>query len=187
MVSHTDRFCRNPIGTGEGEGTKEWGSWLRAPPRRVAGQVQSKWLREENDDTWESRIGGESFAGENFSKKDKEIRVASNFRKEVETEIHDKGNDLAKRKEASLKGFSTTSNILYGLNEEDNDVILLEDRKRRRGANSGQGNMEIEMGQNPSVLQTGQQQGETVISHGDFSVSTQTFPAELARQASHPK
>ncbi|XP_074348138.1 uncharacterized protein LOC141686923 [Apium graveolens] len=59
LVSHTDRFCRSTI-TKEGEGLgKVWGSWLRAPPRRVAGQIQSKWLRNENDDTWEARIGGE--------------------------------------------------------------------------------------------------------------------------------
>lgn len=41
-------------------GEKEWGSWLRAPPRRVAGQNQSRWLRDENDDTWEPGIGGAS-------------------------------------------------------------------------------------------------------------------------------
>lgn len=51
IVSHTDRFCRNSM---EKEGeviVKEWGSWLKAQPRRVAGQSQSKWLREEGDDT----------------------------------------------------------------------------------------------------------------------------------------
>lgn len=60
---------------------KEWGTWLRAPPRRVAGQAQSKWLREENDDTWEARIGGDGnlqhFSGGNFSNQGKEIKVAS--------------------------------------------------------------------------------------------------------------
>lgn len=51
MVNHTDRICRNSKGNGDVEIAKDWGSWLGAPPRRVAGQVQSKWLREENDDT----------------------------------------------------------------------------------------------------------------------------------------
>lgn len=30
---------------------KEWGVWPRAPPRRVANQVQSKWIREDDDAT----------------------------------------------------------------------------------------------------------------------------------------
>lgn len=58
LVSHTDRFCRLSITEDDGKG-KDWGSWLRAPPRRVVGQTQSKWLRSENDDTWEERIGGD--------------------------------------------------------------------------------------------------------------------------------
>lgn len=69
LVSHTDRFCRSSTGMGDEGVAKEWGSWLRAPPRRVAGQVQSKWVREENDDTWDSRIGGEKFGGGLFFKK----------------------------------------------------------------------------------------------------------------------
>lgn len=42
MVSHTDRFRRSTLDQGAEGVTKEWGSWLRAPPRRVAGQSQSK-------------------------------------------------------------------------------------------------------------------------------------------------
>lgn len=57
LVSHTDRFCRRFINRKGDEGIKEWGSWLRAPPRRLAGQERSKWLREENDAGWEARIG----------------------------------------------------------------------------------------------------------------------------------
>lgn len=76
MVSHTDRFCRNILARGEEEVVKEWGSWLRAPPRRAAGQMQSKLLREENDDTWESRIGGDNnyqnfSGGGDFHKKER--------------------------------------------------------------------------------------------------------------------
>ena len=49
---------------------KEWGGvWLRAPLCRVAGQGRNKWLRRENDEEWEARIGrdnfGPKFTGEN--------------------------------------------------------------------------------------------------------------------------
>lgn len=36
LLSHTERFCRRFMDK-RTNGTKEWGSWLRAPPRRAAG------------------------------------------------------------------------------------------------------------------------------------------------------
>lgn len=49
MISHTDRFCKNTI--------KEWGVWFRAPPRRLAGQLKSKWLRDDGDGDWKTKVG----------------------------------------------------------------------------------------------------------------------------------
>ena len=89
--------------------------------------------------------------------------------------------------DAGFKGFSTTSNALYELNEEDSNYIQLEDRKRRRGINNGRGNMEIDLGQNSSGIPTSHNHGEAVISNEDFSAPTTLFLAELARQASHPQ
>lgn len=57
LVSHTDRFCRKFLDKRSEEVDREWGSWLREPPRRVAGQAKSKWLREEGDADWEARSG----------------------------------------------------------------------------------------------------------------------------------
>lgn len=57
MVTHTDRFCKTSGSARDGDSVKEWGSWLKALPRRLAGQNQSRWLREEEDDTWENRSG----------------------------------------------------------------------------------------------------------------------------------
>lgn len=36
---------------------KEWGAWLRAPPRRLAGQTKSKWLRDDGDGGWDTGTG----------------------------------------------------------------------------------------------------------------------------------
>lgn len=60
LVTHTERLCRRNIDKRGNEGEREWGSWLRAPPRRAVAQNQSKWLRDEGDATWETRIGWES-------------------------------------------------------------------------------------------------------------------------------
>lgn len=50
MLSHTEWFCLRKFSGQDEEGENEWGSWQRAPPRRVVGK--SKWHREEG-----TRIG----------------------------------------------------------------------------------------------------------------------------------
>ncbi|XP_063942974.1 uncharacterized protein LOC135150542 [Daucus carota subsp. sativus] len=72
LLTHTERFC-SKRSTAESESVnKEWGSWLRAPPRRAGGSSRSKWLREEDDGDWGNKIDGgtnnEKFSG--FQKSD---------------------------------------------------------------------------------------------------------------------
>lgn len=52
LVTHTYRFCRKFLEDPGNNLVKEWGAWLHAPPRRLAGQVQSKWLRDDGKDDW---------------------------------------------------------------------------------------------------------------------------------------
>lgn len=46
MLIHTDRFCRKKLETSSSELVREWGGWLRAPPRRAAIFEKNKWLRD---------------------------------------------------------------------------------------------------------------------------------------------
>ena len=151
---------------GEEGVVKNWGSWLRAPPRRAERQTQSKWLREEKDDTWESRIGVDSNyqrdSGGDYSKKGKEIIVVSDYRERVATEYRDESNRSLAITGANLKGYSTTSNILYDENTEENDSIQLENNKWRRSTADGSGLMEIEMGHQNSVSHLGLNRGVVV-------------------------
>lgn len=57
IMTHTERYCSHFLNRETEEQTKEWGSWLRAQPRRNAGPVKSKWLREDGDSDWEERQG----------------------------------------------------------------------------------------------------------------------------------
>lgn len=57
IMSHTEKYYNKFLNRGNDDAIKEWGSWLRAPPRRVAGTVKSKWLREDCDTDWEARQG----------------------------------------------------------------------------------------------------------------------------------
>ena len=65
LLSYTERFCRTKLETTDGEIVKEWGHWLRAPPRRVAGGSKSKWLREEGAGDWGPRKGMDNHSAEN--------------------------------------------------------------------------------------------------------------------------
>lgn len=187
LVTHTDRFCRTSLDRGEEGLMKECGSWLRAPPRKVAGQQQSKWLRDEEDDTWETRIGGESFAGEFFLNNSKVINIKSDSRLVVSNNICDGSKTVGDSNVANFKGYSPTSNILYELNEEVSENIQIKDRKRRRGVPNGLGLMEFELGQSSKVIQTNQSTGAAAISTDDLSGAIQNIPAELAMQANHPQ
>lgn len=57
LMSHTKRFCKRKLENNSGEISKDWGNWLRAPPRRVGGASKSKWLREEGDGEWGMKYG----------------------------------------------------------------------------------------------------------------------------------
>lgn len=75
LLSHTEWFCRRNLDNRGEMGTKKWGLWLRAPTRRVASQLRSKWLTDENDADWEAKIGQNNncppFMGGNVGDKDK--------------------------------------------------------------------------------------------------------------------
>ncbi|XP_074346159.1 uncharacterized protein LOC141684922 [Apium graveolens] len=52
LLTHTERFCNKKLETADGGITREWGKWVRAPPRRMTGNSISKWLRAEGDGDW---------------------------------------------------------------------------------------------------------------------------------------
>lgn len=87
LVSHMERFCRRNIDRRDREADREWGSWLRASPRRMATQISSKWLREEGDSEWEEMIGRENskprFTGGNYGNKEVVTADRRDFRNAV--------------------------------------------------------------------------------------------------------
>lgn len=44
FVTYIEQIFRKFLKKRSGETNREWGSWFRAPPRRVKGQTKSKWL-----------------------------------------------------------------------------------------------------------------------------------------------
>lgn len=76
MLSHTERFCHKKLKAGSEEVSKEWGSWLRAQPRRLTGGVKSKWLRHDGD--WGRQSGMDnSTAGNQGIQKSDPVRAGT--------------------------------------------------------------------------------------------------------------
>lgn len=65
MLTHTERFCKKKFDASSENVNREWGSWLRAPPRRVAGAPKSKWLREDGDGDWNLIYGKDNSQQQN--------------------------------------------------------------------------------------------------------------------------
>lgn len=155
------------------------------PPRRAASQSQSRWLRDEGDATWEAKIGGETNSHNSRSDKDanegKQISKRSNSRRLVVTESRPNNSNN------QLAGFTTNSNLLYGLHEEENIGLQFEERERRRENPIAPGVKDIIMGSTSDGPQAIEQHLEADISDGDLAASTTSGTAKLALQASRLK
>lgn len=57
-MSHTKTFCTRFLDKRSDATVKEWGNWLRATQRRVAGKIKSKWLGEEDTGTGSLGVWG---------------------------------------------------------------------------------------------------------------------------------
>lgn len=112
---------------------------------------------------------------ENNSNRDKEINKGSDNRGLVGTDPRDISSC------SKLAGFTTSSNLLYGLNEEVDIGLKVDNCKRRRGE---MGIMDVDLGLNKTGQLLVTDRTETVISETDLTVSSQTIQAKLAQQAS---
>lgn len=189
LVSHTERFCRKNLDNREGGGSKEWGVWLRAPPRRVAGQSSSKWLREEGDTNWVERIERENrkarFTGANSGSQDNGGVIRSDFRDIVSTQVTESSTKKDKQVLSIIPRNLPISNYSIGPEGEEFVGLNMEGRKRSRTGHETQKSMDTD-----GVLQlTGFTATDNALfvanlSQKDCEASNQTNMAELAKQAS---
>lgn len=79
-----------------------------------------------------------------------------------------------------MAGFTTNSKFLYGLNEDDDIGLKINERKRWREDPSIAGSMDIDVGLINSGPQKTIKNLETNISNEDLSISSQSKLATLA-------
>lgn len=189
MISHTERFCKRFLTNRNDELNREWGTWLRAPQRRVAGQNTSKWLREDGEVDWEVRNGKSnkqaSFGGEDNGK-----------------ETYQEGNDrggltAAKNKEIMVIPAGRISNnlapedvgfILDGPGGSNLNGLGSIEKKRRRGELEAHTILYAGDGSNMRVYENSEfHKSDATLSEMDCAVSSNQVLATLTVQASQSK
>lgn len=178
LVSHIERFCRRNLDNRDGERKYEWGTWLRAPPRRAAGQSTSKWLREEGDADWVGRIGRENrtagSSGVNLGKQDNVEVVRRDFRNNFELQ--------------TVAPNLVNPNVIIGPENEELIGLNIEGRKRSRTGHETQITMDTDRAlQITGFTANNNALFEANLSQGDCVARDKTNMAELAMQASQLK
>lgn len=179
LVTHIERYCMNRSDSDDNGGIREWGVWLRAPPRKTAGLEKSRWLREEKDVDWGKNHGGDSYyqqqSAGNEGGKSKDLNYVRDSRDVVN------GKPIIK----DISGTGTVSNYrvdlqvinkVIGPSFDELTGLNIEERKRRRSS------PDSEFMETDGVNETNS--SEPVLSNTDCAGSPSTVLAKLAQQAS---
>lgn len=173
MVTHTERFCNKKMDRSSSEIVKEWGNWLRAPPRKAAGQERSRWLRDERDVEWGVNLGNANY-NQHFSESVSADRMrGGNQGRDFRGKAHI-GTEKSQQIEFSnVLAANTKTNSLIGPDMGELNGLNVEERKRRRGLDNTE-YMETEGG-NMVLL------SESNLSKVDCADSSPEFLAQLAK------
>lgn len=155
---------------------REWGSGLRTPPLRAAGQERSKWLRDERDVDWGKNFWDSNYYQQFLAKQregtDKEINHKRNSRDNVHG-----GAIISGIKDIIENSNSRNINFITGPTEEELSGLNFEERKCRR---SGLTENEF-MNTDGS---TGMLHTVAALSKEDCAASSSNILAKLVEQAS---
>lgn len=180
LVTHTERFCRLKLESNVHEVAKEWGSWLRAPPRRAAGQEKSKWLRDERDEDWGKNLGDDNYY-QQFSGGQMDGTVKENSQKRYHRANLHGGVTISGSKDMiENSNFPSSKQAVIQFNgptDEELNGLNIEERKRRRSGPSDSVFMDTEC--NNKELHT-----DAVLSNKDCAASSTNVLAMIALQAS---
>lgn len=185
MVSHTERYCKKFLDKTEGVMEREWGNWLKAPPRRMVGPVKSKWLREDGDMDWEDRAGRSKFRGGSYDKDGKGFSQTSNQGDKDKVVMQAGNTHQLLKLGANNEVQDLNSNLNDGLEEDELNGLNIVDRKRLRGSPDT-----YEVMDTPGGLKGGighidpNNQNGVALSNSDCVTSQNNGLATLALQAS---
>lgn len=134
MVTHTERFYSKRLHSNSSDLLKEWRNGLKAPPRRVAGQERSMWLRKDCDVDWGNNFGIGSYYQHysDTNKHDKEgggsQELNSRAKNQVVTDISGKAQLVDS---SNILKVSIKPNSFNRLNDEEIHGLNIEERQKR--------------------------------------------------------
>ncbi|KAL8126745.1 hypothetical protein AgCh_013868 [Apium graveolens] len=129
------KICKKKLEVGNEEVSKEWGYWLRAQPRKLAGGVTSKWLRGDGDGAWgrQGEMDSSTAGNTGFQKSDPMRAGSSRDNRERSTVPSDiTGISNFGNNKVVHKGGNLNINGPEYLDLEEQYGLNLEDRKRQR-------------------------------------------------------
>lgn len=182
LVTHTERFCSKRSSLGQAELVREWGDWLRAPSRRLAGQEMSKWLRDEGDVDWGVKHGTDNFPRDSRDMISKNKELTGAFNSEGRIRPISKAIVMGSNSQVDKSNMLAANYKLKsgdGPTEEELTGLVMDERKRRRGLETNE-LMEVEGG-------SGLSSTDSALSRSDCAVSSPEILATLAMQASQSK
>ncbi|KAL1824155.1 hypothetical protein ACET3Z_010933 [Daucus carota] len=154
--------------------SKEWGSWLRASPRRNAGGNRSKWLLEDGDGDWSYKSGNGNYPQQDFGGSvPKNMHMDKESGKAV-TQATFTGGKEGDNNPGTFQNMSSRPQT-----EEELRGLIFEERKRQRSDSDGPENISNICQQSLT--------SDAGFSGSDCSRSSPHFLATLAKQASHSK
>ncbi|KAL8096581.1 hypothetical protein AgCh_037515 [Apium graveolens] len=174
LITHTERFCKKKFESGSEQVIREWGSWLRAPARRGGNQERSKWLRDDREDRWGEKFGGESNQGIQIPGYQQNTVVQRENREGLVNKAPIVEN-LKNMTDKTMEG-NVNLNIVIGPGDSELDGLEIEERKRKRIGPVG--NKEI-------VQEVVMYQQDPALSTVDCPGTSNLLLAQLAQQASH--
>lgn len=145
IISHTERYCRQFLNRDKEDINREWGSWLRAQPRRNSGTVKSKWLREDDDANWEDKQGrvkvnpGSKEGGVSGVKTPgNQLSTGGDNNTQVQIIREESfplqmGDNTTVFQGGNFQGGNKNTNFHFGPEENELDGLQLTERKRMRG------------------------------------------------------
>lgn len=192
FVTHTERFCRKLLDKTNGETNREWGSWLRAIPRRASAQTKSKWLRDEGDADWEQRIGRDNnfpqSGGSGYASGEIFAIQKDGGRYNMHESRDYTNQEVLKSRKAVLTGGGSNSKFLIGPEEEELSGLSVVERKRMRGGPGQYETMDTEGGLiTGEIISMKEINKEATLSVKDCAASSKNELATPALQASQSK
>lgn len=142
-LGHTERFCESLFSAPEEEVKRGWGVWLRAPDRRHANTEGSRWLREDGTDGSNGGTGklNSGPTGSERAEVGENLKIIQNpiFLGKMVTGLGALNDKQILHDFRRLIGDSLITKK-FPINKEsiaeDVGLNLIEDRKRRRAAQS---------------------------------------------------